>query len=485
MVMGINQLFLLIILLIGPVLYYFIFRLVLRQLKIHRKESQSQELQKQKHQSNEQDKTLKFMAYHDQLTGLPNRRCFQEKMIEGLGAARPKGAVLLMGIDNFRAVNEVYGHTFGDGVIIELSHRLSETLKEVFIAYMGGDEFAVIVENHEKITKVAEAILNIFLVPLGTHHNELSLSASVGIATYPQDGLDVETLLSNAEVALHYAKNRGGKGLVFYRGEMGQFSVKKLGMEMHLKNALKKDEMRVVYQPQFSVADGKLIGFEALLRWDNPLYEGISPLQYIHEAEERGIIQEIGEWVLSESFDFAKQMNRGVEAPLRISINISPIQLMQIDFVQTFKRLLRKTETPTEIIGIEITETALISPFTSNVRKIAELKDLGISVSLDDFGTGYSSLSYLRNLPVSMVKIDKSFLDGMMDDVKNLKLIKAMIDISHDFELQVLAEGVESEAQLERLNTLGCEYAQGFWLGKPVPMAQALQEYGHRRESIK
>ncbi|HYH03323.1 MAG TPA: EAL domain-containing protein [Bacillota bacterium] len=418
-------------------------------------------------------------AYYDTTTGLHNRKYFinaLEKILLNNSDTDCKGAIIFLDLDNFKTINDSFGHTFGDLILKEIANRFSTTYPELLIAKFGGDEFGIIlndINELEEITRFAHSVGELIKKPIHVNGQELLLTASLGIALYPQDGETAEDLMKKADIAMYQAKENGRNMFEFYITRLSKDRLEKLNLEIDLRKAVLSQEFITYYQPQYSVNGEKLTGFEALVRWNSPKYGFLNPGNFIEVAERTGIISDIGEIVFRQACLFAKKINQKRTSKICVSINISPIQLMQSDFICTYSNIIIETGVNPEWIGIEITESTIIDYFETNLEKIKFMKEAGLEVSLDDFGTGYSSLNYLRKLPVSVIKIDKSFMDDICKDDKQLKLSAAIINIAHELNLQVVAEGVETLEQFNLLAQLNCDYVQGYLFSKPVPEGEA------------
>lgn len=418
-------------------------------------------------------------AYYDTTTGLHNRKYFinaLEKILGNPSRVDCKGAIIFLDLDNFKTINDSFGHTFGDLILKEIANRFSTTYPELLIAKFGGDEFGIIlngVNDLDAISGFAQSIGNLIKKPIHVNGQELLVTASLGIALYPQDGKTTEELMKKADIAMYQAKENGRNLFEFYITRLSHERLEKLNLEIDMRKAVVKQEFITYYQPQYSVNGERLTGFEALVRWNSSKYGFLNPTSFIDVAERTGIISDIGKIVFRQACLFAKKINQQRNSKICVSINISPIQLMQSDFISAYSNIIIETEVNPEWIGIEITESTIIDYFENNLEKIKFMKEAGLKVSLDDFGTGYSSLNYLRKLPVAYIKIDKSFIEDICRDEKQLKLTATIINIAHDLDLQVVAEGVEMPEQFNLLAELHCDYVQGLLFGRPVAEDEA------------
>lgn len=426
------------------------------------------------------EKKIKKLAYYDSLTGLPNRLHLINRLGEILESDKGNdffGAVFYLDIDNFKVINDSYGHNYGDSLLLEMSNRLTKEIA-AFLARIGGDEFVVLIEKApsiEEIEKIALKILKVFADPIKVEENLFFITCSIGIALFPQDGKTVDELLKNADMAMYEAKGAGKNKYAYYNSLMEEELVKKLAMENQLRNAVKNNELFLLYQPQIDPLTGTIVGFEALLRWQSPIYGIVSPNIFIPLAEETGLILEIGKWVLNSAFSFAAMLNKVDSNPPCISINVSPVQFMENVFVERVAEEGKKHLVNPGNIALEITESIFVDVFDTVNDKLQKLKKMGYQLHLDDFGKGYSSLNYLKNLPFDTVKIDKSFVKGIVDKGKERKILSSIISLAKNIGLTVVAEGVETSEQVIYLVTSSCHVIQGFYFSKPVSQQEALE----------
>lgn len=427
-------------------------------------------------------KKITRMAFHDTLTDLPNRaslnRCLEEEVNKARNGGA-SGAILFIDLDDLKMVNDNYGHTCGDGVIIAASRHIQNAVgPEAFVARMGGDEFIVVLagENQrEKIAKLTDGLVKTLHGEYEVGGKKLHMSASIGVALYPDDADSVEELLRNADNAMYAAKATGRNGWRFYEPSMLKDVYEKMVVTNDLRRALERGELFLHYQPLIEVVSGKVVSYEALIRWNSKVHGMVSPVRFIPLAEQSGLIQQIGEWVIEQACRFARKLSDMGRDPLRVSINVSPRQLAQEDFVSFMNKKISEAGIEPSRLEVEITESVLIDSLEDSIHKLSELNDLGVRLSLDDFGTGYSSLTYLRSLPVKTLKIDKSFVDSIIEDQAQEGFIESIIDMAHVLGLNVVAEGVEKEQQLVKLRELGCDYAQGYYISRPVAEEEAIR----------
>lgn len=427
-----------------------------------------------------QEEKIKTLAYFDKVTGLPNRVNFYEWLGNKLNQEScGMGAVFFIDLDNFKMVNDTFGHLLGDKLLKEIGEKLTYLpIKDKLVARLGGDEFIMVVNyltGLEEVTTYAKNILNVFKNSLFLEGNELVISASIGIALYPNDGKTIDDLLKKADSAMYKAKKLGKSNFALFDEAIEEELYMKMILSSKLRTAIERGELTLFYQPQLNIVNNKIYGFEALARWFTPEYGYIPPLKFIVLAEENGQIAAIGEWVLRQTCSFAVKINQGRQEKLVVAANISAVQLMQKDFVDIVQRILEETGLDPNLLGLEITETILMESFDSNAQKLQILKSMGIKVSLDDFGTGYSSLNYLRELPINTLKIDKSFIDDIMENEKVKCLTESIIEMAHNMGFDVVAEGVETEEQLNFLSLCKCDLVQGYLISKPVPEQEAIK----------
>ncbi|CDZ78319.1 Cyclic di-GMP phosphodiesterase Gmr [Legionella massiliensis] len=417
---------------------------------------------------------LKYQATHDTLTGLSNRALLYDRMQHAIASCirhRFSFAVLFFDLDRFKLVNDSLGHATGDLLLSIMAQRLSSSVRSIdTLARIGGDEFVLIItelSDPEYVHIVANKLLNVIKEPLDISGHELNISTSMGVAVYPQDGRDAEELLKNADSAMYHAKKLGGDQFQFYSNEMNSKALEQLVLESELYQALARNELTLWYQPQFHTADCKLEAVEALIRWNHPKKGMLLPLDFIPLAEESGLIIPIGEWVLREACQQNKSWQDKGLPHIRMAVNVTSQQLMQPGFVETVKNILIETKLDAKYLELELSETAIVNETISH--KVNELKVLGIEIALDDFGTGYSSLHHLRNLSLDRLKIDQSFIYNIQYNRNDEVIIHAIIAMARSLNLDVLAEGVETQKQLEFLKEHDCNQMQGFYFSKPVP----------------
>ncbi|WP_252502103.1 EAL domain-containing protein [Sporosarcina sp. Marseille-Q4943] len=419
---------------------------------------------------------IKHMAYHDFLTDLPNRRAFNETLVGHLKKAREENqplGIMCLDMDRFKYINDSLGHSIGDRVLQEVSCRLTGSIRNMdFLARVGGDEFNIILPNtdRESALEVAAHILEELQKPLLVNDYELYITTSIGLSIFPYDGEDFYELIKNADIALYQAKEQGkNKYHVFHTG-MNMQSYRSFIMQNDLRKAIERDEFVLVYQPRVNVATGKVESAEALLRWNHPNWGSVPPSEFIPLAEQTGQIIEIGDWVLRTACQQMKRWEENGYHSIRLAINFSAQQFMQKDLLCTIERILEETKVAANLLEIELTESALLKNEDFIIETLQRLKELGITISIDDFGTGYSSLHYLSRLPISVLKIDKSFIQGIVDETSdNRTITSTIITLAKSLDLVTVAEGVETEEQLEFLSLHQCDEVQGYLFSPPVP----------------
>ncbi|WP_461206764.1 EAL domain-containing protein [Clostridium sp. DL1XJH146] len=426
------------------------------------------------------ERTLFNIAYYDELTGLPNRTFFKKQLalnLEGSIDINRKGAMYFVDIDDFKKVNDILGHEYGDELLIQIAEKLKNCVgKESVISRFGGDEFLVLKDNlksKDEAIQVAEKIQSIFSYSIIIKDFRFYVTASIGIALFPENGNEVNEIIKNADTAVNIAKRKGKNTYVFYEKEMFTDILKRTEMEKYLREALENKQFYLNYQPIIDTKTGKIISFEALLRWKHPKLGLIPPDKFISLAEETGLIIYIGEWVIREA---CKQNKKWIEKGFKyryISVNVSEIQFQQSNFLEIVEKIIHELDIPPEYLAIEITESILMKSLERNIIILKELKKMGIHILLDDFGTGYSSLNYLTKIPINSLKIDKSFIDNICVDLKQKAITAGIIHLAHQINLDVIAEGVELQNQLEVLDNEKCDKIQGYFFSKPVMAKEA------------
>jgi diguanylate cyclase (GGDEF)-like protein/PAS domain S-box-containing protein len=426
---------------------------------------------------------MKHHAHHDELTGLPNRRYFQSyvnRILESSLSRDINLAVFLLDLDRFKLINDTLGHAKGDTLLVEISRRLSKYLHDKGKLFrMGGDEFTIIFKDFhsiDELKKIADEVIEIVRKPFVIQNLEFHVSTSIGIAIYPNDGSDVSTLFSNSDNAMYRAKDRGKNGYCFYDSDMSEESLQKLTLESELEIAIQNNDLVLHYQPQIDLSTNQVIGMEALLRWNHPQLGLIPPANFIPLAEEMGLMVNLGEWVLINACRQMKSWHDQGMTSLKLSINLSPQEFLKQQLVDKVKQVLLETGLTPQCLELEITESMTMDVIRST-SVLEELHDIGIQIAIDDFGTGYSSLNYLKNFHIHRLKIDRSFVRDMMNGPKDAKIVGTIVSIAHALNLKVIAEGVETEEQLEFLRNLQCDEIQGFYYSKPLPANDIEKKY--------
>lgn len=424
------------------------------------------------------EEILRHQAYHDPLTRLPNRLMFAEHLQLALSqAARYKRlcAVLLLDLDHFKDINDTYGHEFGDKLLVRVAEHLDAGIRKGdTLARMGGDEFTILlplVEDVMDARHVASKILKIFGASMLIDSTELFVSPSIGIAVYPGDGADGETLLKNADAAMYRAKTSGRNNYQFYTADMNLRSQRRLMLENELHRAFEAGMLDVHYQPKVRLGDGTLVGAEALMRWLHPEHGWISPAEFIPIAEEGGLILPLGDWLIRRvTQDIAAWRRTGLRPP-PIALNISSRQIQHQSLERILADALASSALSPAALELEITESTIMDNADRNIEALVMLKRMGFPIAIDDFGTGYSSLSYLRRFPVDVLKVDQSFIRDICAEPACAELVRGVINMAHGLHLCIVAEGVETQAQHDALKAFGCDIVQGFLTGRPQPAA--------------
>jgi predicted signal transduction protein with EAL and GGDEF domain/FixJ family two-component response regulator len=447
---------------------------------------------------------IEQLAYFDSLTGLPNRRAFLDRLGREVRRAehgQRKLGVLFLNLDGFKQVNDTLGHTVGDTILLRAADRLRQTMRpsdlvsrvgepapegegegegegesegEVELARLGGDEFTVLVPGiarAQDALKVARRISEVMRWPFPLEGRELALTSSIGIAVYPDDGADAETLLKHADTAMHHAKHSGRGHCQLYSAQLTEHAMQRMELDSSLRLALAAGEFHLVYQPKLDLASGRVRSVEALIRWTHPTRGLISPLDFIPLAEENGLIVAIGQWVLRTACaDAARWQLPG--APVGVAVNLSPMQFKDPLLVQSVLDVLAQTPLEPELLELEVTESAVMENSVATIGTLHALRDSGARIALDDFGTGYSSLSYLTRMPIGNLKIDRSFVSGLQDGGHNESIIRAIVAMAASLGMGVTAEGVETIEQARILKGMACDTLQGYYFSRPVPAAE-------------
>lgn len=430
---------------------------------------------------NSKQEELKYIAYHDNLTEIANRELLIKKL-DQLTSKNDKFNLIFIDFNNFKKINDSWGYKIGDDILKEAASRLSQIInKNDFIARMGGDEFAVVEQrnlNCAQLNKYIRKIKRNMEKTFKIEDREISLRSNFGISKFPEDGKNAKDIIKSADIAIYKAKNNPSNDIEFFTENMKNDVVVDVQMEDLLKKALKRDEFHLLFQPQYKTDAREIRGFEALIRWHSPDIGTISPARFIPVAEKSDLIKKIGDWVLETAVDKFKDLEKNFNNKPVLSINISVMQLMDSDFVDNVKEILKRKDFEGFKLEFEITESLFISDQEYVIDVLYKLKELGISIAMDDFGTGYASLSYLQHIPLDTLKIDKSFIDMINNnpDPKQEKMMVApIIEMAHQWSIEVIAEGVETVEQLHYLEDHNCDYIQGYLLNKPLSEYQMLK----------
>lgn len=418
---------------------------------------------------------LEKMAFYDEVTKLPNRHYFNEKMRNAVAASTRHNTlccIILIDLDDFKIVNDTLGHHVGDSLLFEVGQRLNHGLRTSdVLCRIGGDEFALILENlssADQASLVAQKIINTLSLPFLLNNKEIFIGASIGISLCPQDSTDIPTLLRNADSAMYSVKGRGKNNFQIFLPEMESKNLQRFSLENGLRQALHQNELFLHYQPQIDLSSNKTIGFEALLRWKNPTLGSVSPVDFIPIAEETGLIIPIGEFVLHTACVQAQQWRERHATDIAISVNLSGRQLSLPDIAERILNIVESTKLPFHLLNIELTESILMGYSEETLNKLEKLHQSGFTISIDDFGTGYSSMSYLKRYPIDTLKIDRSFVSDLPHDTNDVAITQAIIALGKNLGMKLVAEGVETEAQLDFLKAHGCDMVQGYLLGRPT-----------------
>jgi diguanylate cyclase (GGDEF)-like protein len=435
------------------------------------------------------------LAHNDALTGLPNRYLFMDRLKQALANAKRKKellAILSLDIDNFKHINNTLGHHVGDKLLQIAAERIANYVRKIdtvarlgiyelhsTVARHGGDEFILLlpaVNNVQNIAKIAERISDIFKEPFYIDDHELYVTASIGISVYPEDSEDIDTLMKNAEIAMYHAKKHGRNNYQFFKSHQNTSILKRFSIENKLWRALQLNEFCLFYQPQVEIKTSKTIGVEALIRWMQPDLVIVKPGEFIPLAEETGLINHIGDWVLHTACAQNKKWQEQGLQSICLSVNISGVQFQQKDFAEKVIKVLNDTMLQPQYLQLELTEGTIMQNIEDTIEKMNILKEAGIKISIDDFGTGYSSLNYLKRFPISTLKIDRSFVNDLASDQNNESIIKAIIALAKNLDLQIIAEGVEKRQQLSFLQQHGCDAIQGYLVCPPLN-GQGFEEF--------
>ena len=420
------------------------------------------------------EERVQYLANYDVLTGLPNRFLMQDRLTQVIAHAHRnhlRVALMHVDLDRFKVVNETLGHYVGDVLLKQAAERVRKATREAdTVARVGGDEFTLVfpnVTNLQTLSASAECILDDLAKPFPNDGQELFVSASVGISLYPDDASSVDELIKHADAAMSTAKNLGRNNFQFFTVGMNHEVQDRMLIESGLRMAIQRDELSLVYQPKIDLATRRIVGAEALLRWQHPKLGMISPSRFVPVAEEAGLVGQIGEWVLHTA---CRQVREWQDAgySLQVAVNVSARQFQDYDVAELVVEIMRQTGVLAKHLEIELTESAVMNDAESSIVTLERLSSLGVQIAIDDFGTGYSSLSYLKRLPLDVLKIDQSFVRDISSDPNDAAIVRAIITLARSLGIKVIAEGVENEAQLAFLNAYGCHYGQGYLFGRPL-----------------
>jgi diguanylate cyclase (GGDEF)-like protein len=429
------------------------------------------------------------MAYFDSLTELPNRSLFYDRLKQALEQSKRYGwtlALLFLDLDNFKRINDTLEHRIGDLLLKGVADRLGSYVRSAdtiarqggnavanTIARLGGDEFTVLlteIHSMRDAAKVAQRILTTLSEPFRLDGHEVYMTASIGIALYPADGEDINTIIKNADTAMYHAKEHGKNNFQFYKESMNATALERLQLESALRKAIERDEFVLHYQPRVDIACNCIVSTEALIRWNHPEHGIIAPMDFIPLAEETGLILSIGEWVLKTACmqNMTWQQMGCHNKPVAVSLNLSGHQFRQVNLIEIIEKVLADTNLPPDFLELEITESVIMSNADATITTLNKLKDMGVLLSIDDFGTGYSSFGYLKRFPIDNIKIDRSFIKDITANSEDATIVKAIIAMAHELKLKVIAEGVETEEQSQLLRSFRCDEMQGYLFSRPV-----------------
>ena len=421
------------------------------------------------------EKRIERLAYYDTVTGLPNRALLMDRLHQALALAHREGrevALLVLDLDNFKDLNDTKGHDLGDKLLVEVARRLGSFVGESnTLARIGGDEFVILltsIQDEEGAAATARRVQALFAHPFMIEAEECYSSASIGVALYPEDGSDADTLLKCADSAMYHAKREGKSNYQFFSREMNNRIIRRVALENSMRQGLARGEFSLHYQPQWDLKTARLTGAEALLRWQSAEFGKVNPDEFIPIAESSGLIFELGELVLQHACIQARNWAEESD-DLKVAVNISARQFRQHDFLETVARIVSETRVEPSLLELEFTEGVIMEKADKNIDALLALKRMGLRLSIDDFGTGYSSLNYLKHFPIDAIKIDRSFISEVECNSDDAAITEAIISMAHSLKLKVIAEGVENEAQLQFLKERNCDEAQGFHLSRPMP----------------
>jgi diguanylate cyclase (GGDEF)-like protein len=424
---------------------------------------------------------LSHLAHHDTLTDLPNRTFLRDRLRRQIARTRRGDRIFalhLLDLDRFKSINDVHGHELGDQLLKAVAERLTSTVGDTeMVARLGGDEFAILqtdVKRADDVTDLAGWIIDILGEPFVLGGHTINTGTSIGITVHPTDGSDADALLKNADLAMYRAKSEGRNTWRMFAADMNAIAREAVVLESDLRKALARKEFQLHYQPQIDIRTGEIVGAEALLRWKRE--SGlVGPAEFLPQAEDNGLIVPINEWVLHEACTQAVAWERMGLPPLRIAVNLSPVQFAKQDVARHVMEVLEATGLEPSRLELELTENIVIQNNKSTSDNLRRLQELGVSFSIDDFGTGYSSLAYVKNFPVNRLKIDQGFIRNLENDLNDAAIVRAIVSLGHSLNLDVIAEGVERAEQLEILRKEGCDEVQGYLFSRPLPVKDFVQ----------
>ncbi|HEX9501141.1 MAG TPA: EAL domain-containing protein, partial [Thermoanaerobaculia bacterium] len=434
---------------------------------------------------------IEHLAYHDALTGLPNRPLFMDRLIVALAQAsraNQKLAVFFLDLDRFKDINDSLGHSTGDGLLKSVAERIRRCVREGdTVSRFGGDEFTLLiprVDHIEDAAKIAQKIIETLKIPFSINEHELFVTTSIGISLFPIDGTDPETLVRNADTAMYRAKDQGRDNYQLYAPAMNARALERLALENMLRKALSHRDFVLFYQPVVDINTKNVVGVEALIRWKHPELGLLSPAHFISAAETSGLIIPIGDWVLRTACRQAKLWQKKLEPELTVAVNLSARQFQQPNLTEEIAEVLEETGLDAKYLELEITESNAMQNAENTIYTLRELKALGVRISMDDFGTGYSSLNYLKRFPIDTLKLDQSFVREITSNPTDAAIATAVISMAHTLNLRVIGEGVEKEDQFQFLQARGCDYIQGYLFSPPLAV-ENLEAYMSERKAMR
>ena len=428
----------------------------------------------------EKEIEINYLSFNDEVTGIPNRRYFVREVAKRIRHYKnEKMAFIFIDLDNFKYINDTYGHDAGDLLLIEFTKIIKNMqIEDSLFARYGGDEFVIVqynLQEKHQIKSILDNIIKKLSNPIIINDKEVFCTLSIGVSIYPIDGKDMAILLKRADMAMYLAKINGKNRYEFFDIGILEILNREFDIEKGLRVAIDRDEIQLLYQPKVNVSTGEIVGFESLVRWNSKELGEVSPSEFIPIAENSGLIIPIGEYIIEESFKKCKKLAENTSKSFKMAINLSEVQIRDEEIVSFVNNTLKKYNLDAKYIEFEITESIIMKSAEKNIKTLEKLKKLGVTLALDDFGTGYSSLSYLRTLPIDVLKIDKSFIDGILIEQKSEYIINSIVDLSHYLNLLVVAEGVENKKQLDYLKKISCDVIQGYYFSKPIEFNNAMK----------